>query len=101
MKKKRRREDEKTLAVYGVKSHHVRTVRKAAKDPWIKNESTPTGCVQFEPSWLVDPEQQSTPPWSAAFSEAKAAIPDDGRLRELPSRSFAVINILGLFFCEL
>ena len=45
---------EKTLAVYGVKSHHVRTVRKAAKDPWITNESAHIGGAQFEPSWPVD-----------------------------------------------
>ena len=61
---------EKTLAVYGVKSHHVRTVRKAAKDPWITNISAHIGGAQFEPSWPVD---RATPPWSAASSEAKAA----------------------------
>ena len=89
---------EKTLAVYGVKSHHVRTVRKAAKDPWITNISSHIGGAQFEPSWPVD---RATPPWSAAFSEAKAAIPaipHDGRLVELPSHSFAVLNILECSF---
>ena len=45
---------EKTLAVYGAKSHHVRTVRKAARDPWIANKSAHMGGAQFEPSWLVD-----------------------------------------------
>ena len=45
---------EKTLAVYGVKSHHVRTVRKAAKDPWITNISAHIGGAQFEPSWPVN-----------------------------------------------
>ena len=45
---------EKTLAVYGVKSHHVRTVRKAAKDPWITNTAAHIGCAQFERSWPVD-----------------------------------------------
>ena len=61
---------EKTLAVYGVKSHHVRTVRKAAKDPWITNMSAHIGGAQFDPSWPVD---RAPPPWSAASSEAKAA----------------------------
>ena len=34
---------EKTLAVYGAKSHHVRTVRKATRDPWITNKSEHMG----------------------------------------------------------
>ena len=45
---------EKTLVVDGVKSDHVRIVRKATRDPWITNKSAHIGCAQFEPSWLVD-----------------------------------------------
>ena len=85
---------EKTLAVYGAKSHPVRTVRKATRDPWITSNSAHTGCAQFEPSWLVD----RATPRGARRSEAKAAIPDDGRLVELPSHYFAVLNIFECSF---
>ena len=89
---------EQTLAVCEVKSHQVRTVRKPAKDPWTTNNaSAPIGCAQFEPSWLVD---RANPRGARRSREAKAAIhvPDDGRLVELPSHSFAVLNILECSF---
>ena len=80
---------EKTLAVYGVKSHHVRTVRKAAKDPWITNTAAHIGGAQFERSWPVD----RAPPVERGVlesSEAKAAIPDDGR----PARASGLVLLL-------
>ena len=59
---------EKTLAVYGVKSHHVRAVRKAAKDPWMTNESAHIGRAQFEPSWPMD---RAPPPRGGARRSRK------------------------------
>ena len=46
---------EETLPVCRVERHQVRTGREAAKkDPLIKNDSTPIGASQFEPSsWLM------------------------------------------------
>ena len=92
---------EKTLAVYGVKSHHVRTVRKAAKDPWITNTAAHIGCAQFERSWPVD---RAPPPWSAAFSRARKPKPRY-RMTDVPARAsgpfFCCSKYFGMFFCEL
>ena len=89
---------EKTLAVYGAKSHHVNTVRKAAKDQWITNMSAHIGGAQFEPSWPVD----RATPRGARRPRKQSREPDDGRddgrLVELPSHSFAVLNILECSF---
>ena len=91
---------EKTFAVYGAKRHHVRTVRKAANCQGSmdnKHIRTYWRCCKVCAQLACG---QSNPPWSAAFSEAKAAIPDGGRLVELPSHSFAVLNILECSFVK-
>ena len=94
---------EKPLAVYGAKSHHVtsRTVRKATRDPWITNESAHMGGAQFEPSWLVG---RAIPRGARQSRKPKPRYrryrmyADDGRLVELPSHPFAVLNILECSF---
>ena len=92
---------EKTLAVYGAKSHHARAVRKATRDPLITNKFEPIGCAQFEPSWLVDRE---APRGARRSRKPKARCRMTGvllwqkKIVELPSHSSAVLNVLECFF---
>ena len=83
------------MAVYGVKSHHVRTVRKAAKDPWITNISAHIGGAQFEPSWPVD---RANPRGARRSRKPKPRYRMTDVRHALPGHSFAVLNILERSF---